>query len=114
MDHVRRSVTFNGREVKNPLLRKLIVLLLIVLMPLLFLFLFAMLPIMLAVHPLFAFFGLKGTIRQEVRGKVSLTLDHNSFKRKGTPDTEQGIISKLVGAVVFFGFVYLLVWWLFL
>lgn len=108
------NVTFNGRPVRSPWARGAIKLMFFVLFPFLFLFLFAMLPVMLVLHPLFAVFGLKGTIRNEGRGQVSLVLDHNSFKRKGSRDTEQGVIGKLVGAAIFLGFLYLLVWWLFL
>ena len=98
---------------RNPFLRKLVaafaLITVAIMLPLGMLMLVCMLPIMFALDPILKGMGLKGTDR----GGGNWRLDHNSFRRRGTPDTEPGIISKIVGAVLFYGFIALIVWAIF-
>lgn len=78
------KVTFNGREVRNPVGRALI----ISLMPLVVAVglvvalasMFVVVPILLALHPIFRLFGRVGTYRN-TGNKIEITLDGNSFRR---------------------------------
>lgn len=79
------KITFNGREVHNPVARALI----IALMPFVLVVgiivaigaLFVLTPIMLILHPFFRLFGRVGTFRQ-TGNSIKIALDGDSFRRK--------------------------------
>lgn len=78
------SVKFRNKEVQNPVARKVILVLLMVLVPIFLVIGAAMLivlfPIMLVLHPFFVLFGRVGTIRSSRNG-VELKLDKDSFRK---------------------------------
>lgn len=72
-------MTWNDREITNPVLRALAVEFLFgVAAPVL---ICVVLPLGLVLHPLFRLFGLVGTVRPEPNGQFSIIIDKESFHR---------------------------------
>jgi hypothetical protein len=74
---VRPSITYKGREVEDPTLRALLLVvgvmtLCVVLMAL---------PVIAGLHPLFRMFGRRGTLRSTPDGRLSIALDGSAFRR---------------------------------
>lgn len=79
------SIKFNGREVQNPILRKLVavsaILSVVVILPLAMVFLFAIgLPLILILNWPLKAMGRYGTIRETANGGLELKLDAKAFR----------------------------------
>lgn len=78
------SVTLQDKEVRNPILRTLCIVLIVVGVPLI---LIVMLPLVVPLHFLLVLCGRRGFVTREADGGINFVADWHGFKRRSATET---------------------------